>query len=111
MERFVKGDVIVLPFPFTDLSSAKRRPAVVLADIRGNDYIMLQITSKNVKDSYAISLLSTDFVSGSLKTDSNIRPNKVFTLNQQLILYKVGHLSEEKIGECVSRVCEIIQNG
>lgn len=39
MERFVKGDVIVLPFPFTDLSSAKRRPAVIIADLKGNDYI------------------------------------------------------------------------
>lgn len=42
MERFIKGDVIVLPFPFTDLSSAKRRPAVVLADIKGNDYIIIR---------------------------------------------------------------------
>lgn len=110
MERFVKGDVIVLPFPFTDLSSAKRRPAVILSDLRGDDFIMLQITSKNVKDSYAVSLLSSDFVTGSLKTDSNVRPNKIFTLNRQLILYKIGHLSEEKISECVSRVCNIIQN-
>jgi len=78
--------------------------------IRGDDFIMLQITSKNVKDSYAISLLSSDFVSGSLKTDSNVRPNKIFTLNRQLILYKIGHLSEEEISECVSRVCDIIQS-
>lgn len=111
MERFVKGDVIVLPFPFTDLSSAKRRPAVVLSDIGGDDFIMLQITSKNVRDSYAISLLSTDFAAGSLKTDSNVRPNKIFTLNEQLILYKIGHLSEEKIEECVRKVCDIVQNG
>lgn len=111
MERFVKGDVIVLPFPFTDLSSAKRRPAVVLSDIGGDDFIMLQITSKNVRDSYAISLLSADFAVGSLKTDSNVRPNKIFTLNKQLILYKIGHLSEEKIRECVSKVCDIVQKG
>ncbi|MDE7359305.1 MAG: type II toxin-antitoxin system PemK/MazF family toxin [Lachnospiraceae bacterium] len=83
MERFIKGDVIVLQFPFTDLSSAKRRPAVILADLKGNDYIMLQITSKNVKDRYAISLLSTDFISGSLKTDSNVRPNKIFTIRNE----------------------------
>lgn len=111
MERFIKGDVIVLPFPFTDLSSAKRRPAVVLADLKGNDYIMLQITSKNVKDSYAISLAATDFISGSLKTDSNVRPNKIFTLDGQLILYKIGHLTDQKLSECIDGVCNIIQNG
>lgn len=111
MERFIKGDVIVIPFPFTDLSVAKKRPAVILSDIKGDDFIMLQITSKNVKDDYAISLISTDFASGSLKTDSNVRPNKIFTLNKQLILYKIGHLSEQKMNECVSSVCDIIQNG
>ncbi len=74
------------------------------------DFIMLQITSKNVRDSYAISLLSTDFVFGSLKQDSNVRPNKIFTLNRQLILYKIGRLNEEKIEECVRKVCDIVQN-
>lgn len=108
MERFIKGDVIVLPFPFTDLSSAKRRPAVILADLKGNDYIMLQITSKNVRDSYAIPLISTDFTSGSLKTDSNVRPNKIFTLDRQLILYRIGHLTDQKLKECMDGVCNII---
>jgi len=110
MEGFVKGDVIVLPFPFTDLSSAKKRPAVILSDIKGDDFIMLQITSKNVRDNYAISLRSTDFASGSLKIDSNIRPNKIFTLHKRLILYKVGHLSEQKLKECVNSVCDMIRD-
>ncbi|MCM1123662.1 MAG: type II toxin-antitoxin system PemK/MazF family toxin [Eubacterium sp.] len=109
MERFIKGDVIVLPFPFTDLSAAKKRPALILSDIKGDDYIMLQITSKNVRDNYAISLQTSDFASGSLKTDSNIRPNKIFTLNKQLILYKVGHLGRKKLEECVSSVCAMIR--
>ena len=46
MAKFIKGDVIVLPFPFTDLSASKRRPALILSNIKGDDYIMLQITSK-----------------------------------------------------------------
>lgn len=71
---------------------------------------MLQITSKNVKDSYAISLLSDDFISGSLKTDSNVRPNKIFTLDRQLILYRIGHLTDQKLGECIDSVCHIIRN-
>lgn len=108
MERLVKGDVIVLPFPFTDLSSAKKRPAVILADIKGSDYIMLQITSKNVRDSYAIPLSDNDFQSGSLKQNSNIRPNKIFTLSNNLVLYKIGRLTNAKINECVQKVCSII---
>ncbi len=110
METFIKGDVVVLPFPFTDLSSAKRRPALILSDITGDDYIMLQITSRNVSDTYAIPLTEADLVSGSLHLDSNIRPNKIFTLDQKIILYKIGHLSDEKLSECMDKVCSIINS-
>lgn len=109
MARFIKGDVVVLPFPFSDLSSAKKRPAVILSAPQGDDYIMLQITSKNVKDSYAIPLLQSDFASGSLHQDSNIRPNKIFTLDKSLILYKTGHMTNDKLNECIDRVCSIIR--
>ena len=93
MERFIKGDVVVLPFPFSDLSASKKRPALILSDMQGNDYLMLQITSKTVRDSYAIQLLEDGFQSGSLRQASNIRPNKIFTLDGNIILYKVGHLA------------------
>ena len=77
--------------------------------IKGDDYLMLQITSQSAKDSYAIPLFDTDFQSGSLQKSSNIRPNKIFTLDGNLILYKVGHLTDTKINECVQKVCSIVQ--
>ena len=46
MEEFVKGDVVVLPFPFSDLSNSKKRPALVVANLEGEDIILCQITSK-----------------------------------------------------------------
>ena len=108
MERFIKGDVVVLPFPFTDLSHSKKRPALILSGTQGNDFIMLQITSQHVRDSYAIPLLGVDFQKGSLRKASNIRPNKIFTLDKSLILYKIGHISDSKINEAVQKVCDII---
>ena len=56
MEKLVVGDVVVVPFPFTDLEHPKRRPALVLGD---GDYIFCQITSRAWPDS--VSLCSTDF--------------------------------------------------
>ena len=79
MGRFVKGDVVVTPFPFSDLQAAKRRPALVVATFTGDDVLLCQITSQAVSDSYAIPLRSTDFASGRLAYDSNIRPNRLFT--------------------------------
>lgn len=53
MAEFIKGDVVVVPFPFSDLSNTKRRPALVITNLTGNDLILCQI-SKNVSDSYSI---------------------------------------------------------
>jgi mRNA interferase MazF len=75
MAKFVKGDIVVIPFPFSDLSQSKRRPALVLASLQGDDIILSQVTSKDIKDNYAISVEENDFESGSLSQLSNIRPN------------------------------------
>ncbi len=66
MARFVKGDVVVIPFPFSDLSQSKRRPALVVATLEGDDVILCQLTSKTIRDDYAIPLDDADFASGNL---------------------------------------------
>ncbi len=100
MEEFVKGDIVVVPFPFSDLSQSKKRPALVLANIEmGNDLILCQITSQNLYDQYSIKIEDKDFVKGSLKQTSNIRPNKIFTADKDIVLYKIGCLAEWKIKE------------
>jgi mRNA interferase MazF len=81
--KFVKGDVVVVPFPFSDLTQAKRRPALVISKLEGDDLILCQITSQSIKDNYAISLDDKDFETGSLKEPSNIRPNRIFTADSQ----------------------------
>jgi len=59
MEKFVKGDIVVIPFPFSDLSGAKKRPALVLVNLKGDDIILCQITSQQVNDDYAIPIERT----------------------------------------------------
>jgi len=61
MEKLVKGDVVVLPFPFSDLSASKKRPAVVVAMLHGDDVICCQITSEARFDNYSINLNNNDF--------------------------------------------------
>jgi len=87
--------VVVLPFPFSDLSTAKRRPALVLASV-GSDVILCQITSKERRDKYSILLEQQDFVAGGLHQASVIKPHKLFTADKSLVLYSVGTISQEK---------------
>ena len=109
MEKFVKGDIVVVPFPFSDLTNSKRRPALVITELAGDDVILCQITSRNLNDKYSIELNSNDFQTGSLNQDSNIRPNRVFTADSHIILYKVGNLNVTKITEVINKIIEIIK--
>ena len=110
MGQFVKGDVVVIPFPFTDLSGSKKRPAFVVADLSGDDIIVCQITSKAKSDPFALSIESHDFISGSLPIDSCIRPNKIFTADKNLILYTAGKLSETKVQDALNAIIKIISS-
>ena len=109
MARIIKGDVVVIPFPFSDLSQSKRRPALVIAPLEGNDVILCQITSKTIKDTYAISIDDTDFASGGLRQSGNIRPNRLFTADSHIILYKVGSIKQEKFSQVIEKVVQIIR--
>lgn len=108
MGGFVKGDVVVVPFPFSDLSATKRRPTLVVASLAGDDVILCQITSKAVTDSYALTLSDDDFTSGGLRQESNIRPNRIFTADSNIILYRAGVLSSAKLQEVITRLIQII---
>jgi mRNA interferase MazF len=106
---FVRGDVVVIPFPFSDLTQAKRRPALIIATLEGDDVILCQITSKTVRDKYSLPLDDSDFETGSLKQSSNIRPNRIFTADSHIVLYRIGKLKTGKLSDVVDRTVEIIQ--
>lgn len=109
MGGFIKGDVVVLPFPFSDLSASKRRPALVLAALDSHDDLILcMITSKNTHDTSAISITATDFENGELPQESNIRPNRLFTAESSIVQRTAGHLSAVKVDEVIQEVIRIL---
>ena len=107
MEEFVKGDVVVTFFPFTDMSAIKKRPALVVADLKGENIILCQITTKKRRDGDKIELSDSDFVEGNLDFESFIMPSIIFTSEKAAISYRLGKLKKEKISEVENKVCEI----
>jgi mRNA interferase MazF len=107
MEGFVKGDVVVVPFPFSDLSDAKLRPALVLTSLDGYDMILCQITSQKRRDSYSIMLTDEEFETGRLNRTSIIRPNRIFTADRSIIKYRAGHLKTRKQSEILEQLRNI----
>lgn len=105
------GAVVLVPFPFSDLSQAKLRPAVVLADASRGDWILCQVTSSPYGDANAVQLTQASFASGSLRRDSYARPGKLFTANHDLMVGQVGSLRSESLGRVVEAVVAILRGG
>lgn len=104
------GSIILIPFPYSDLSQSKLRPAVVLANAGKEDWILCQITSKSYADLQSIKLSDDDFANGSLKLVSYARPGKLFTANSSLVVSKVGELKQEKFQKIINAVVSLLIN-
>jgi mRNA interferase MazF len=107
MGKPVIGEVVVFPFPQTNFQSGKRRPALVVADLKGDDLILCQITSQARSDGYSVPLTAADFERGRLVRDSFIRPNRLFTVEQSLILYAAGKMKSEKLNAVRAKIREL----
>lgn len=108
MATSLKATVVVINFPFSDLSATKKRPALVIADRGGDDVILAQVTSIANKDLYAIELKGEDFLSGSLMKTSFIRPTKLFTADKRIFLQIVGKLADKKMKEVINKIYEFL---
>ena len=109
MGRFVKGDVVVLAFPYSNFSQTKKRPALVLAVPREDEVILCQITGRNTRPEYTLPLSEDDFVEGELNKLSYVRPNHLFTVEPTVIKYKAGRIKEEKLSIIVEASVEILR--
>lgn len=109
MEGFIKGDVVIIPFPFSDLSGSKRRPALVLADLSGDDILLCQITSQKANDSFAVSLTYKDFARGSLPVASYIRSVRIFTADKNIIIRKSGTVKTTIVNAVVKKIIDLIK--
>jgi mRNA interferase MazF len=112
MGTFAAGQVVIVHFPFSDLTASKLRPAVVLAEAGRGDWILCQITSKPYGDARAIPLVATDFARGSLRlATSYARPGKLFTAHASLVAGQAGELQPGKFSAIREAVVRMIQAG
>ena len=98
--RYERRDIVLVPFPFTDLSSSKRRPALVVSPDSFNDQmqdlVLAAITSQFSEDS-ALTIDQDDCVDGTLPKRSVVKPAKLFTIHSTLVLKKICALRREKL--------------
>jgi mRNA-degrading endonuclease toxin of MazEF toxin-antitoxin module len=103
-----RGDLLLVPFPFTDLSATKRRPVLALTgpDSYG-DFIALPVTSRP-QTVHGLPITAADLVHGRLPAPSWIRTDRIVTLNATLVVRPIGQVTERAVDEAVERVCKLI---
>ena len=110
MGTFAKRDIVLFPFPYTDLSNRKLRPCLVLSDQMGSDLLLCQITSKRIKrDSYSIEVKKGETIDGSLRIDSLVRANMIFTADASQIRKKVCRLTSDHYSKVVEIIYALIK--
>jgi len=95
----VAGEIVVIPFRGGNSSGEKRRPALVIADLPGADLILCQITSRAHWDSFAVPLDNSDCERGEIGQPCFIRPQRLFTVEQHVILKSAGKVTPQKFDE------------
>ena len=107
MVKPVDGEVVVIPFPRTDVAGGKHRPALMIEDLTGQDLILCQITSRAHLDAFAVPLDGTDFERGQFAHQGFIRPQRLFTVDYRVILHSVGKVQAAKLDEVLVKVREL----
>jgi mRNA interferase MazF len=100
--NFKKFDIVLVDFPFTDLTQTKKRPALLIKSLEGDNNILCQITTKRRNfHKYEINLLKESCL-GNIKFDSYIYLDMIFTLHKNLIHGKIGEVFDSKLKDLIN---------
>lgn len=110
METFSAGAIVLVPFPFSDLSAEKLRPAIVLAEADKGDWILCQVTSQRYSDPFAIAITAADLRVGSLTAACYARPTRIFTASDSLIRRQVGNLTDKHTETVITALIQRLES-
>ena len=107
-----QGDILLIPIPFTDLSSQKRRPVIVISNNTYNqktaDIIVVAMTSNPARVDYSFTITSADLERGSLNRPGKVRVDKIYTLSQSIVTKKFGRVNKITLDRIRQVLLELI---
>lgn len=106
-----QGDIVLIPIPFTDLSSHKRRPVIVVSNDSynrvGADVVVVALTSNPSTGSYSFTITSADLSSGTLQRPSTVKVDKIYTLARTLIVKEFGRVQSHVLDKIRERLADL----
>ena len=105
-------DIILIPIPFTDLTSQKKRPAVIISNDSYNetheDIVVVALTSNIEPRDFSLMLTGNDLEEGTLKVTSMIRVDKIYTLNKSIVLKTFGKVKPDILSKIKDSLLKLI---
>jgi mRNA interferase MazF len=110
---YKQRDIVLLPFPYSDLSSSKRRPALVVScdefNFASEDIVCCVVTKNPQKDVRSVEICGKDVSEGELHFDSKVKPYRLFTVSKKIVLRKICRLGRPKFNEAISKLHSIVK--
>lgn len=110
---YKQGDILLIPIPFSDLTSSKKRPVLVLSNSKYNekteDILVAAITSNLEEKEYEVIITNDDMEEGILKLDSCIRIDKIYTLSKYIVLKKFGSVKSTVVEKVKSKLDNLLE--
>lgn len=110
---YKQGDILLIPIPFSDLTSSKKRPVLVLSNYQYNckteDIVVAAITSNLESKEYSIQFTNNDLMEGMLKVTSCIRTDKIYTLSKYIVIKKFGCVNKDIINKVKLKINDLLK--
>lgn len=109
---YKQGDILLIPIPFSDLTSSKKRPVLVLSNnyynTKTEDIIVAAITSNIASKGYSIVISNKNLQEGILHVTSCVRVDKTYTLSQSIVIKKFGTVKPEIVNTIKEMLNQLI---
>ena len=106
-----QGELLLVPFPFSDQSGRKVRPVIVVSNEDFNEFsedvIVVGVTSNLSKNRYTLNLSNKDLEEGNLFDDYCIKVENMLRLDKELVVKKIGKINKNKLKQIISKIIEI----
>ncbi len=109
---YEQGEIILAPFPFTDLTTVKQRPLLIISNNDYNkkteDLVTCGITSNPKDTEFSVVINNKDLIKGKIPIESRIKVDKLFTLSQNIIIKNLGKVNEDILGRVKKELIKLM---
>lgn len=112
--KYSQREIVLVPFPFSDLSTTKKRPVLIISNddynSKHDDVVVCVITSNKFKDDFSVVIKDDNLEYGFLPEESTIKYHKLFTINKSKIGKKFSIVNKELFGTISKNLCDLFKH-